>query len=222
LNSLRILILASGSLPSPGAARRLVVSTDVVLCADGGIHHALALGLTPQAVIGDLDSAQQSDLEALLRAGMKAIRHPPEKDETDLELALDLALEQDPSSIVILGGLGARVDHTLGNIALLFDPRVADRDMSLDDGLERVLLCRRRAEIHGRPGDVVSLIPWGAAVDGVRTDGLQWPLKDESLLAGRSRGISNVLLGEVAHIEVRSGSLLVVHRRIDEVAASAE
>lgn len=214
MGRLRILIFANGELPDLEAARSLLAPDDLIICADGGSRHARALGLTPDALVGDLDSIGEEELAGAEAGDTTIVRHQRDKDETDLELALNQALEQDPAFIVIVGALGGRLDHTLGNIALLADPRLIRRRCSLDDGVERVVLCRARTEINGAPGDLVSLVPWGGPAEGVRTDGLRWALRGETLLPERSRGISNEMLGDSARVFVEYGSVLVIHRRL--------
>ncbi len=208
----RCLIFANGHLPDLQEAHRLVGSEDVVIAANGGTRHALALGLIPSVIIGDLDSIAD-ELQTLQAGGAQVFQHPRDKNETDLELALTYALEQGQTEIVILGALGGRLDQTLGNLALLADPRLSGREVRLDDGVEEVFLCRAHARVQGRSGDLVSLIPWGGEVHGVRTEGLRWPLFDEPLFAHKTRGLSNEMTAEQALIWVRSGTLLVVHRR---------
>jgi thiamine pyrophosphokinase len=210
----RILIFANGVLPDSQKARSLVQPGDFIICADGGTRHALALGLDPGLVIGDFDSLGIDESEKAERAGAQIVRYPHEKDETDLELALNHALELEPTSIVIIAALGDRLDQTLGNIALLSDKRLAALDARLDDGLEEAFFCRAKTEFHGKAGDIVSLIPWGGPVMDVRTKGLKWPLKNESLYPEKTRGISNELLGNSAFISLSSGLLLIVHRRV--------
>ena len=209
----RIVIFANGELAHPQQVRALIRPDDEILCADGGTRHALALELKPAAVIGDLDSISDAERERLEGEGVTFRRHPRDKDETDLELALRHALERAPSAIVIIGALGKRLDHTLGNIGLLADPALAGSDVRLDDGLEEVLLCRRQAEIRGKPGELVSLIPWGGAARGIFTTGLKWRLRSETLHPAKTRGVSNEMLEPVAHISLSSGLLLVIHRR---------
>ncbi len=217
----RILIFANGHLPDLDAARAIVHADDFILAADGGTHNALALGYTPNLIIGDLDSISDeergklalSSVEGMKEAGVQVIQFPRDKNETDLELAIQHAAEMQPEQIVIVGALGGRLDQTLGNIALLSDFRLSTLDLRLDDGVEEIYFCRDQAEVHGRSGELVSLIPWGVPVEGVRTDGLRWPLSDETLYPDRTRGISNELLGEQATVRIRSGLLLVVHRR---------
>jgi thiamine pyrophosphokinase len=222
VGTLRILIFANGELPDLEAARKLLAPDDLIICADGGSRHALALGLTPDALLGDLDSMTEEELARVAGSKTAVIRHQPDKDETDLELALNHALERDPAFIVIVGALGGRLDHTLGNIALLADPRLIRRRCSLDDGVERVVLCRARTEINGAPGDLVSLVPWGGPAEGVRTDGLRWALRGETLMPERSRGISNEMLGDSARVFVEYGSVLVIHRRLGSLPAATK
>jgi len=209
-----VLIFANGVLPSLEAARRILDPAGLVICADGGARHARALGLRPDVLIGDLDSVTESDLGGLTSGPTLVERHPRDKDQTDLELALNYALKQDPSAIVIVGALGGRLDHMLGSIALLSDARLAARDCSLDDGAERVQLCRSDLEIRGIRGDLVSLIPWGGPASGVSTEGLRWALMGETLTPEQSRGISNEMLGDHAHVHVGRGALIVIQRRV--------
>jgi thiamine pyrophosphokinase len=210
----RILIFANGILPDVEKARAIVQPEDFILCADGGTRHALALGIDPGLVIGDFDSLLPDEAEQAENAGAQILRYPHEKDETDLELAINHALGLEPSSIVILGALGKRLDQTLGNIALLSDIRLAGLDVRLDDGLEEAFFCRGRSEIFGKAGDLLSLIPWGTIAKGVRTEGLKWPLKKETLYPEKTRGISNEFLADSAVVSLESGSLLLVHRRV--------
>jgi thiamine pyrophosphokinase len=209
----RFVIFANGEIGDLERVRSLIQPTDVILCADGGSHHALALGLTPDLIIGDLDSIQDDDQAAILSARIPVRQHSHDKDETDLELTLHYALEQHPSAIVIIAALGRRLDHAIGNIAMLSSPELASLDVRLDDGLEEVFFCRQQANIEGRVGDLVSLMAWGGTAQGVRTTGLKWPLQAEALYADRTRGISNEMLGVIATVSLTSGLLLVIHRR---------
>ncbi|MEW5938737.1 MAG: thiamine diphosphokinase [Chloroflexota bacterium] len=216
----RCLIFANGTLPDLDSARRLLRADDFILCADGGTRHALALGLTPSVIIGDLDSISDADQREMRANGVQVFRYPREKDETDLELALDYAVEHGYREIVVVAALGERLDQTLANLALLANPRHASPDtrhppldIRLDDGVESAWFCRARSEVRGRSGDLVSLIPWGGEVTGARTQGLRWPLSNETLYPHKTRGVSNELTGEVAQVQIESGLLLIVHRR---------
>ncbi len=209
----RCLIFANGTLPDPDSARRLLRADDFILAADGGTRHARDLGLLPSIVVGDMDSLDKGQWQELEKAGVAIELFPRDKNETDLELALDCALELGYREIVIVAALGERLDQTLGNLSLLTDARLAGFNVRLDDGVEEAFFCRDRAEVQGRRGELVSLIPWGGEVTGIRTEGLKWPLSNETLLAHKTRGISNEMLGDVAKIQIASGLLLIVHWR---------
>ncbi len=211
----RILIFANGELSDLGRARGLLQAGDEIICADGGARHALALGLNPGWIVGDLDSVTEEELQIAGQKGAQVIRHPRDKNETDLELAFQQALDRKPSSIRIVAGLGRRLDQTLANLSLLSDARLEGWDIRFDDGVEQAFFCRTQAEINGQPGDLLSLIPWGNAAMGVRTRGLKWPLADETLHPEKTRGISNELMESTVSVSLTSGLLLVVHRRRD-------
>lgn len=209
----RVLIFANGDLPDIKRAQSLLRRDDFILCADGGTRHALALGVKPNLVLGDMDSLEKDHWEKLQEWGVEVEIFPRDKDETDLEHAIRTAMGLNPREIVILAALGGRVDQTLANITLLTDPRLAAFNVRLDDGVEEIVLCRDQARMHGKRGDIVSLIPWGAPVVGVQTEQLKWPLDKETLHPDKTRGISNEMLAGSAVISIESGLLLVVHRR---------
>jgi thiamine pyrophosphokinase len=195
----RIVIFANGDLPDLEKARALLRPDDFILCADGGARHALALQVRPGLLIGDMDSIEKRHLQQLQDSGVEIELFPRDKDETDLELALNKAVEYNPQEILIAAALGGRMDQTLANVLLLADARLAGFDVRMDDGVEEVFLCRDQARVDGRGRDLVSLIPWGGSVEGVRTD--------------KTRGISNEMISDVAFVQIQSGLLLVIHRR---------
>ncbi|MCC6498646.1 MAG: thiamine diphosphokinase, partial [Anaerolineales bacterium] len=166
----RIIIFANGELPDLEKARLLLRPGDFILCADGGTRHALALGVKPNLILGDMDSVDKEMLKKIQAAGVEIELFPRDKDETDLELALNKAVELNPDEIIIVAALGGRMDHSLANIALLSAPYLVSRNVRLDDGVEEIFLCRAQAEVRGRSGDLVSLIPWGNPVHGVQTE----------------------------------------------------
>lgn len=229
---MRTIIIANGTPPTRDDIARWMGAGDALICADGGARAALALGLQPQHVIGDFDSLRSDELAALERCGARLHRHPSRKDETDLELALLLAVAlrprppadaradaradaQDEADIVVLGALGGRRDHELANVLLLAMPALQGVRVMLAHGHERLFMIDARdrgaeAVVRGRPGDVVSLLPFGGDAHGITTHGLEYPLRNESLFIGPARGVSNVLLGEQATISLGHGMLLCV------------
>jgi thiamine pyrophosphokinase len=209
----RLVICANGAVPVLKFARQLIRTGDVLYAADGGTRHALALGLMPSVVVGDLDSLTQEERQQLDASGVQIHQFPRDKNRTDLELALDLAIEVGHREILIVGALGGRLDQTLGNLALLSNDRFLTCDIRLDDGVEEAFFMRALCEIHGRPADIVSLIPWGKKATGIFTEGLRWSLNNETLFPDQTRGISNEMLHETATIKLKSGLLFVIHHR---------
>jgi thiamine pyrophosphokinase len=209
----RLVIFANGNVPNLEYARQLIRPGDTLYAVDGGTRHALALGLLPSVIIGDLDSLALDQQQRLVSQGVEIRQFPRDKDYTDLELALHSAIEAGYREICIIGALGGRLDQTLGNLSLLTSPEMAGLDIRIDDGLEEACFTRNLCEIHGKPGDIVSLIPWGGDVRGISTDGLGWPLDNEELYSSQTRGISNEMLNDIATIKIISGLLLCIHRR---------
>ncbi len=197
------LILTGGSLP-----RRLgpLPEADLVIAADQGIDNARRLSIPVDLLIGDLDSASKGS-EAFARSVQ---RHPVDKDQTDLELALAAALEAGMRSATVVGTMAGRVDHALGNLSLL----AADRwhalciDARIDGA--RAWVVRDRAVIDGAPGDLVSLMAVGGPATGVSTSGLAWPLDGALLEPGQGLGLSNRMTGPTAELSVLQGVLLVI------------
>jgi len=212
---LRIVILANGVAPDEATIRRWLRPDDGILvqlvCADGGARTALALGFKPQVVVGDLDSLDEAMQARLREMGCQLVVYPAAKDWTDLELALKLAVQQGATEIVILGALGGRLDQELANILLLLLPELENIPTRIVDDRQEMFVTRGQAEVLGQPGDMVSLIPLGGDVGGIVTEGLMYPLYDEPLVSGPARGISNVMMGQVARVTLRRGILLVVH-----------
>ena len=204
-------MVAGGGPPAPGAADAVPPGA-LVVAADSGLDHALALGLAVDVVVGDMDSVSAAGLGAAAAAGTRVERFPEAKDATDLELALDAAVAAGAGRIVVLGPAGGRLDHVLGTAALLAAPRYAGVAVSALLGPARLAVVRpgAPAALSGRPGELVTLLPVHGPAVGVVTDGLLYPLRDEDLPPGTTRGVSNEMVGEAAGVSVRGGMLVAV------------
>jgi thiamine pyrophosphokinase len=213
---MRVIIFANGELANPQEARSLLQPDTLVIAADGGTHHVLAAGVTPDIVVGDLDSLSPDDQARLEAAGSQIVRFSPRKDETDLELALLHAVEKGATEITILGALGGRLDQTIANVLLLALPALKGADVRIVEGAQEAFLIQNGATIKGQPGDTVSLIPLGGDTEGVTAEGLEWPLDEDTLRFGPARGVSNILTGKQAHVRVRRGLLLCVVKHARE------
>jgi thiamine pyrophosphokinase len=209
----RAVIFVNGVLKDLEAVRRLLHEGDYLVAADGGMRHMESMGLAADLVIGDLDSLTPKQASRLRAAGIEVRQFPREKDQTDLELALEAVLGMGYRRILIIAALGSRVDQTLGNLMLLTLPDLSHCDIRLDDGEVEAFLIQDDGAISGEPGDIVSLIPLNGAVTGIGTSGLRYALEDETLVAGRTRGISNEMQGTKASIRIKQGRLLCIHTR---------
>lgn len=204
-----VLVLAGGS-PVDTDLRRALPDAPLVVAADSGIGQAARLGYRVDIAVGDFDSAAPRDVDATEAAGARIERHPGEKDATDLELALEAAEREGAARVVVAGIDGGRLDHFLANLLLLAAPRF--RSLVIEAVLAggRVRVVHDRAELAGRPGDVLSLLPVGGTASGIRTDGLRYPLAGEDLAPGTTRGVSNEFTAERAAVSLTGGTLLAV------------
>jgi thiamine pyrophosphokinase len=213
---MRAVIFANGEFGNVEDAQALLRPDDLVIAADGGTRHALAAGLVPHVVIGDLDSLTPDAQARVEAAGTRIIRFSPRKDETDLELALQYAAREGATQIVVLAALGGRLDQTIANLLLLALPDLQGLDVRIVEGPQTAFLIdseRDPPPIEGCPGDILSLIPLRGDAVGVTAEGVEWPLHDDTLRFGFARGVSNVLTGDLAHVRVRDGVLLCVVTR---------
>ena len=209
---MRAVVFANGELNDPGGVASWIAEHDLLIAADGGARHCFALNLTPGVIIGDFDSLEPDQLKAFEQRGSRVIQHPARKDFTDLELALRYACEQGADEILVFGALGARWDQTLANLLLPAHPDLGSAQIRLIDANQEITLIRpgHTLYVRGLPGDTVSLIPVRGEVEGVSTQGLEYPLSDEALDFGATRGVSNVLLEPRAEIFIRKGLLLCI------------
>jgi len=214
------LVVADGEVPSrailDAAWPGWDAAVSLVVAADGGAHRAASLGLTPALVVGDLDSLDPFELARLEAAGIPIERATADKDESDAELAVLAAIARGATRITVLGAFGGpRLDHALANVWLLSHPALRERDACLLDARVRVRLLDAtgglaRVALAGRAGDLVTLLPFAGAAEGITTDALRYPLAGETLHPGPARGLSNVRLAPVATVELLGGRLLIV------------
>jgi thiamine pyrophosphokinase len=207
-------IVVAGSLLVGELDRAAVEAGDLLIAVDAGADAVARAGLTPDLLVGDLDSITVLGLADLERRGVELVRLDTAKDETDTEAALRVAVEQGADRITVYNALGGpRLDHLMGNLLLLTAPWLAPVRVTLVDGLHEVFLCKGDAVVIGRPGDTVSLLPLSQVVEDVRTEGLRYPLFGEPLRQGATRGVSNELTGVQARVIHGEGALLLIHYR---------
>jgi thiamine pyrophosphokinase len=204
-----VVVVAGGEAP-PADAVRAVPAGALVIAADGGLEHARTLGLDVELAVGDFDSAPAASVAAAKQQGVRVARHPADKDATDLELALDAALVEEPARVLVLAGVGERLDHLVSALHVLGSPRYAAVEVDARVGAARVHVIRDERTLEGEPGEVVSLFALHGPAEGVSTEGLVYPLAGETLEPGSSRGVSNRFVAEAARVRVERGILLAV------------
>ena len=205
-------VVVIGGPPINKSVAKYLPRYDYVIAADSGLHSAIDLGLRVNLVIGDMDSVDPAVLISAAANGVTVQRLPHDKDATDTELALLAAVAYVSQQIVLVTCGGGRLDHQLGILSAMQHQALKDCDVSALWDTARIQLLRGPGlcTIHGKVGEVVGLIAQHGDALGVTTDGLKWPLNDETLEAHSSRGVSNELVATTATISLAHGQLFVI------------
>jgi thiamine pyrophosphokinase len=198
----RMAIVCSAPIPNLPVIREKIASYPLLIAVDGGANHCHQMGLRPDLLIGDMDSITP-DVRAAFHDLLK-ICYSPDKNETDLELALSHLFHPNIERISVFGALGGRTDHTLGNLTLL--ARYPGK-VFLESASESLLVIPGHTEFLTWPGQTISLIPLHGPARGITTQGLKWAL-EEGTLDKNFIGMSNVATGHNVSITVKEGDLL--------------
>ena len=181
----------------------------LVICADGGLRHALRLGLRPDVVIGDSDSR-----EATVPEGTVFYAYPTDKDFTDTNLCLDYALEQGCTEILLLGGIGGRIDHEFSHFCLMQYALRRGAVLKMIDAANEVWMADKGFTLPAKGKKYVSFFPYGGPVEGFAIKGLKYEAEDMTLDCGKVQASSNEFAGaDSAEVSFRSGTLLVMRCR---------
>ncbi len=187
---------------------------DRIICADGGAGRARALGLIPDWIVGDMDSISEADRRYMEMAGVRLKKFPREKNHTDTQLALELAASEGGKKVVVWGGTGSRLDHTLSNVfsaAALLERGI---NVLFDSPGVTVYLVNDQLVLPGSVGDTVSLIALGDRVSGVNLQGFRYPLRDAVLESRWQWAVSNLVTEPDPVVKVASGNLAVFHYKV--------
>lgn len=208
---MRAVIFVNGTITDYATLAGWLRADDFLIGADGGTVHCLALGRRPDVIVGDLDSVDPQEVARLAAMGVQIERHPPAKNETDLELALECAQRHGADEVLLLGALGGRLDQTLGNLLILVQ-REWPFVLLIGEGdqLAQVVRSGELLHLQAPVSGTVSVIPLSATVTGITYTGLEYPLIDATLHLGSTRGMSNVVATLPATIQISQGLLLVV------------
>ncbi|MEQ8175624.1 MAG: thiamine diphosphokinase [Syntrophomonadaceae bacterium] len=191
--------------------RDIVDKADCILCADGGANYAYQLKLVPDCIIGDMDSIAGEVREYFSGLEVSIKKYPRQKDFTDTQLALSEAEARGADEIILIGSLGKRLDHTLGNLYSCMDLAVNGIKVSHLTLEMQVHLITTELRLTGRPGDLVSVLVLSDRATGVSEKGFEYPLQNAVLVKGNPYAVSNVMVGTDATITVKEGVLAVFH-----------
>jgi thiamine pyrophosphokinase len=193
-----------------------VVRSSLVIAADSGYDNARSLDVAVDVLVGDMDSISAETLASAVALGVTIERYPIDKDATDLEIAIDTAIERGATRITVYGGEGGSFSHLLGNALGITANRWADVHIVWKLGNATVYraLPSSPVSIHTTLGTLVTVLPIGDTA-GVTSNGLRWALTDSDLARGTSRGLSNVALDQAVSISVDSGALLIIVEEAD-------
>ncbi len=208
MSEMTVVIIAGGNTDESAASLFLPGENLFFIAVDRGFENALKMGISTDLIVGDLDSISPQKLAFAREQGIEIREFPSEKDESDLELAIEEALRLTPGKIIILGATGGRLDHTLFNILLLL--KYDNKNITIKSIREEIFLADKKTDINAPQGTTVSLVPLTTEVKGITAEGFKYPLKDESLYMASSRGLSNVLIDGKGKLSYEKGKLLVI------------
>ena len=210
------LIFSGGLTPNDATLEiaRTIQNVNLVIAADSGLHAAQKLNMHVDFVVGDFDSVDASALARATSAHTQAIRHSADKDFTDLESALLLAVDKNSQHIIIVTAGGGRLDHQFGFIAAMFNPKLRNCKVEALWQNNRLFALQGPAncDIATQVGDTVAIQSFSDKSEKISTTGLQWQLTNESLNNFETRGVSNIATKEQVSVSVELGQLLVIHQ----------
>ncbi len=210
---MKVAIIANGEIRDLNFHKEILRDCDYIICADGASNHAYKMKIEPNTIIGDLDSIHKEVKCYFENKGINFEKFPSKKDKTDTEICIDYAMELGAKEIILLGVIGSRIDHSLGNINLLYTLLQNGIKASIRNEHNEIYITDHEIEIKGTKGDIVSILPCFSNVKGVTLKGLEYPLNDFYLEYGSSIGISNVMKEETCKISLKEGYLFVIKAR---------
>ncbi len=212
----KVLIITGGQVEEAFLTELLAKNKyDRIIAADRGLMMADKLKLIPHAILGDFDSVPDEILELYQGRDIPVYTFPKEKDKTDTQIAIELALEMEASDIHVVGGTGSRLDHTLANLHLLLIPLQHGVNACILNANNKLYLKKESFTIRQEEqfGSYVSLLPFTEQVRGVTLKGFKYPLNEVVLSLGSSLGISNEITSALAEVRLSEGILLVMESR---------
>lgn len=211
---MNINILAGGPEEFLPNLHKYSCENDIWVGVDRGVYTLINKNITPVIAFGDFDSVSNEELQIIESHVKELKRYKPEKNETDMELALNWAVRQEPANIRVFGATGGRLDHLLANVHLLVKPVVEDNDINI------VLIDNQNILSLKGPGSYkiekrkdkkyISFVPLTLDVEGLTLEGFKYPLKNRHISIGSTLCISNELINDYGTFSFSKGILLVI------------
>ena len=213
---MQAVVALAGEVHDSPLVRSALGGAGLIVAADSGANRLRGLGVLPHVVIGDLDSLQGDELFHLKSVGVEFAPHPAPEQRTDGDVAVEYALQQGATSIIVLGLFGGpRYDHAVANLYLLTHPGLRQIPIWTVDGWTALTVLNgdgvSETHFHGHVGDYVSITAVSERVAGITTVGLKWPLADATFTRGMNEGTSNELIHERAMIRIGEGTAFASH-----------
>lgn len=211
---MRAVVFTGGSVENYDFIHSYLEDNPLIICCDSGMEHGKNLNLKPDYIVGDFDSVSKGTFEYFKEMKVPTYKFPKEKDETDTQLGISVALEEGATDIVIIGGIGSRFDHTLANSHLLLSlvkKKVRGRLVNHNNSVE---LINKSTVIYGEKGEIISTIPLSMVVKGLTLKGFMYPLENRDLFLDDDLvPVSNILIEEQGEILFEDGFLFVIRSK---------
>ncbi|MBP7018210.1 thiamine diphosphokinase [Candidatus Saccharibacteria bacterium] len=218
-----VFIFINGDFGELSFVKDLITQDDIIIGCDGGTDRVYELGLTPNLVVGDFDSATNipsevmavdADSQQLIIVNdIKYYKFPKDKYNLDSELAIDKAIELRPRNIVIVNPIGLELDHVIGTLFLLSKNKYLNRNIKIITKNQIIYYKSTSFTIKGGVGDKISLMPINDQAKVLKTTGLKYDLAVNKMQMQINAGVSNQLIDKIACVDMLSGGLLIVHHR---------
>ncbi|MTI47717.1 thiamine diphosphokinase [Sporosalibacterium faouarense] len=207
---MKTLIISNGTIEDTNILNKFIDESDYVICADGGARHFYKTEFKPSVIVGDFDSLNSEILLDMRNKEIELYQFPAEKDMTDTELAIDLALKRGATDITLLGGTGSRLDHTIGNIMIMKKFVNIDANIKIVNSNNEIFITKDKLILDRQENTFVSVIPITEVAKGVTLRGFKYETNDIDFRMDETLGISNEIINEKGIIEIREGICLVI------------
>lgn len=175
-----------------------------IYCADGGANHLEFLNILPLEIWGDLDSVTKEIIEKYRINKVRIKKFPKDKDYTDGELILQHISKLNYDEIIVIGGLGGRIDHLLTNLNLIFK----FKNLKFVTEKEKIFSIEKKAELIELKGKTISFVPFSEKVEGLTLEGFKYPLNKYILHQGDSICMSNIAIEDICKVTFDTGKLM--------------